>query len=171
VPAGGGRRAAHLVATGDGWKTSTSMPRWRTSTARLAPNVLRKLLVAAYSAVKGDAMAAAALDVNTMQPRWRLATCARGRGWTRARALVAGLIPTLHLSQPLLKQAARTPVALLYAQDSPLLSARHGRHCAKLQGRTMRVRKWCVMATAHTALHSRLAICCCSGLARPAAGT
>lgn len=29
---------------------------------------------------------------------------------------------------------------------------------------TMRVRKWCVIATAHTALHSRLASCCCSGL-------
>lgn len=30
--------------------------------------------------------------------------------------------------------------------------------------RTMSARKWCVMATAHTALHSRLASCCSSGL-------
>ena len=66
----------HLVATGDGWKTRTSMPRCRTSTARLAPNALKKDFVAAYSAVKGDAIAAAALDVNTMQPRCPLATCA-----------------------------------------------------------------------------------------------
>ena len=34
---------------------------------------------------------------------------------------------------------------------------------------TMRVRKWCVIATAHTALHSRLASCCCSGLQPKAA--
>ena len=32
-------------------------------------------MVAAYSAVKGDAMAAAALDVNTMQPRSFFCTC------------------------------------------------------------------------------------------------
>ena len=31
-------------------------------------------------------------------------------------------------------------------------------------GRTILARKWCVMATPHTALHSRLAICFSKGL-------
>lgn len=44
------------------------MPWCLISTARLAPKDEMKLLVAAYSAVKGDAMAAAALEVKTMHP-------------------------------------------------------------------------------------------------------
>ena len=51
------------------------MPRCLTSTARLAPKEEMKLFVAAYSAVKGEAMAAAALEVNTMQPRSFFCTC------------------------------------------------------------------------------------------------
>lgn len=59
---------AHREATGDGWKTSTSMPCGFTSAARLAPNTLRKDLVAAYCTLKGEGMAAAADEVYTMQP-------------------------------------------------------------------------------------------------------
>ena len=51
------------------------MPWCLTSTARLAPKEETKLFVAAYSAVKGEAMAAAALEVNTMQPRSFFCTC------------------------------------------------------------------------------------------------
>jgi hypothetical protein len=53
------------------------MPWCLTSTAKLAPKEDMKLLVAAYSAVKGEAIAAAALDVKTMQPLCFLATCNR----------------------------------------------------------------------------------------------
>lgn len=55
------------------------MPWCRTSTAKLAPKDEMKLFVAAYSAVNGEAMAAAALDVNTMQPRSFFCTCQQVR--------------------------------------------------------------------------------------------
>lgn len=71
---------ADLELTGDGWNTSTSMPWCRASTARAAPKLEMKLLVAAYSEVKGDTMEAAAEEVKTMQPRSCLATCAQKGG-------------------------------------------------------------------------------------------
>ena len=57
------------------------MPACRTSAAREAPNVDRKLLLAAYMTVKGDTIAAAAEDVNTKQPLSCLVLCA---AWTRS---------------------------------------------------------------------------------------
>ena len=62
------RLSTHLEATGEGWKTSTSMPCGLISGARLAPNEEMKLLVAAYCTEKGLGMAAAAEDVKTTQP-------------------------------------------------------------------------------------------------------
>jgi hypothetical protein len=73
------------VATGDGWKTSTSIPRCCTSEASPAPKEEMKLLVAAYSTVNGDGMAAAADDVNTKQPRNFLAVY-RDRQTTKVAA-------------------------------------------------------------------------------------
>ncbi len=72
--ADGEMERACLVLTGEGWNTRTSMPWCLTSTARLAPKEDMKLFVAAYSAVNGEAIDAAALDVNTMHPLSFLAT-------------------------------------------------------------------------------------------------
>lgn len=66
---------ADLELTGEGWKTRTSMPRCLVSMARLAPKEDRKLLVAAYSTLKGEGMAAAAEDVYTKQPLCFFAVC------------------------------------------------------------------------------------------------
>ena len=65
----------HLVLTGEGWITSTSIPWCRTSTARPAANADRNALVPEYSAVNGEQIAAAAEDVNTMPPRFFSSIC------------------------------------------------------------------------------------------------
>ena len=66
----------HLLATGEGCATKTSMPWCLTSGAKLAPKADMKHLVAAYTAPKGEGIQAAADEVKTIQPFSFLSICA-----------------------------------------------------------------------------------------------
>ena len=57
--------------------TRTSMPWCRTSTAKPAAKADKKALVPEYNVVNGEHMAAAAEEVNTIPPRFLLATCSQ----------------------------------------------------------------------------------------------
>ena len=65
----------HRVFTGDGCTSRTSIPWCLTSTANPAAKDERKALVAAYRVVKGEQIAAAADEVNTIPPRFLDSIC------------------------------------------------------------------------------------------------
>jgi hypothetical protein len=69
--------------------THTSMPLHLSSTARLAPKLLMKALVAPYMELKGQGWQAAAEEVNTTQPGSCLASILVTNRWVIGTALTA----------------------------------------------------------------------------------